>query len=128
MDYTNGFIVVLLLVAAWFFYKKFAGVKGLTELSSEAFAEQLKAVKPSMLIDVREPHEFKNGHITGATNIPLSQLGSRLDQIPQEKTLFLYCQSGMRSKQAATKLIREGHTQVAHLRGGFMSWKGKRTR
>lgn len=123
MELSNGFIVLILIIIAWFMYKRFAGVKGLSELNSTAFAEQLKASKPNMLIDVREPHEFKSGHIAGAVNIPLSQLGSRMNEISKDKALFLYCQSGMRSKQAASQCIRQGHTNVHHLQGGYMSWK-----
>ncbi|WP_195576137.1 rhodanese-like domain-containing protein [Paenibacillus sp. 1001270B_150601_E10] len=126
MDATNGFIVLFLLVIAWFFYKKFAKVKGLTELNHTVFAEKLKETKPHMLIDVREPQEFKSGHIAGAKNIPLSQLDQRLSEIPKDKALFLYCQSGMRSKQAAAKLMRSGYGSLHHLQGGFMAWNGKR--
>lgn len=80
------------------------------------------------LIDVRESHEFQGGHISGAVNIPLSRLGENWSSIPKDKELFIYCQSGMRSKKAATILMRKGLGPVSHLRGGFSSWTGKRSK
>jgi rhodanese-related sulfurtransferase len=47
-----------------------------------------------------EPSEVKQGKISGAVNIPLSQLATRLHEIPPDNAIFLYCRSGMRSKQA----------------------------
>ncbi|ULO10482.1 rhodanese-like domain-containing protein [Paenibacillus sp. 19GGS1-52] len=78
-----------------------------------------------ILIDVREPGEYKTGYINGAKNIPLSQLSGRLGEIPKDNTIFLYCRSGMRSKNAARVLIKNGFTGLVHLQGGLSGWSGK---
>ncbi|WP_338556367.1 rhodanese-like domain-containing protein [Paenibacillus sp. KS-LC4] len=117
-------IVIYILLAMfllWTLYQSFASVKGLRNLTAQQFKSEYKGNK---LIDVRESHEFKGRHIAGAVNIPLSQLSQRLDEIPQDRQVYLYCQSGMRSKQAAKLLSRSGYSQLAHLRGGIMSWNG----
>ena len=118
MDY---FIYILLTVFVfWLLYKQFAPVKGLRNLSPEQFKEESKGNK---IIDVREGHEYKRGHIAGSVNIPLSQLSQRMGEIPKDKNVYLYCQSGMRSKQAAKALSRNGYTNLANLNGGILSWR-----
>ena len=74
---------------------------------------------------VREAHEFQGGHIKGAVNIPLSRLPKRTGEIPQDKELLLYCQSGMRSKRAAGVLRKHGFKKAAHLRGGISAYSGR---
>lgn len=122
-------VIPLLLAAAllWIIIKQVAPAKGLLELPDREFAQTVMSAKKGYLIDVREPHEFQGGHITGAVNIPLSRLGEKWSSIPRDKELFLYCQSGMRSKRAAAILMRKGLGPVSHLRGGFSSWTGKRS-
>lgn len=112
---------VLLIFVIWMLYKQFAPVKGLRTLTAEQFQSESKGSK---VIDVRESHEYKRGHIKGAVNIPLSQLQQRMSEIPKDRAVLVYCQSGMRSKQAAKVLGRHGYSNVADLRGGIMSWKG----
>ncbi|SFE22357.1 Rhodanese-related sulfurtransferase [Paenibacillus algorifonticola] len=117
----NAIYILLALFLLWMLYKQFAPVSGLRNLTPQQFKSEYKGNK---LVDVRESHEFKGGHITGAVNIPLSQLSKRLGEIPQERQVYLYCQSGMRSKQAAMLLSRSGYSQLAHLRGGILTWNG----
>ncbi|MBE1445765.1 rhodanese-like domain-containing protein [Paenibacillus sp. OAS669] len=101
------------------------GVKGLRNLSTEQFREALQKNRNNVLIDVREPNEVKRGYIPGAVNIPLSQFKLRGGEIPAGKSIYLYCQSGMRSKQAARILQKKGFRELAHLQGGIMAWNGK---
>ncbi|MRN52998.1 rhodanese-like domain-containing protein [Paenibacillus sp. LC-T2] len=88
----------------------------------------MEQLKNRLLLDVREQNEYKRGYIPNAKNIPLSQLQQRLGEIPKEQDILLYCQSGMRSKNAARVLQKHGYTRLAHLRGGVSTWSGKLTR
>jgi rhodanese-related sulfurtransferase len=115
------FYILLAALVLWMLYRQFASVKGLRTLPSEQFQNESKGNK---VIDVREIHEYKRGHIKGAVNVPLSQLQQRMGDIPKDRPVYLYCQSGMRSKQAAKLLGRNGFADVADLRGGIMSWSG----
>lgn len=74
-----------------------------------------------VLVDVRTPEEFASGHIPGALNIPLQELGQKTDRLAKDKALILYCRSGSRSAHAAGMLGRLGYTNVQDL-GGIYHW------
>jgi rhodanese-related sulfurtransferase len=115
----------LLIMIAWMVYRMVAPIKGLKTLDTKQFAQ---AYQGNPLIDVRESYEYHSGHIVKAVNIPLSQLKSRLSEIPKDKPIYLYCKSGMRSRQAASILAQQGYTDLTHLAGGIMSWNGPKTK
>lgn len=118
----NIFVVFLLLV---FIYIRFGPTKGLRTLKADAFQNEIDQSSDRVLIDVREPNEYKSGFIPGAKNFPLSQFSHFISDIPQDKDIFLYCKSGMRSKNAALILRKNGYTRLNQLAGGIGSWKGK---
>ncbi|MCM3271950.1 rhodanese-like domain-containing protein [Paenibacillus elgii] len=126
MSYTMVINVLLVAVAVWFVYSRLAPAKGLRTLTPQEFDEELKQNRHSVLIDVREPHEVKQGYIAGAKNIPLSKIKKRLNEIPADKKIYLYCRSGVRSRQAASILRKNGFRELAQLQGGIMSWRGAR--
>jgi adenylyltransferase/sulfurtransferase len=83
---------------------------------------EMKLMADSVMIDVRERHEWEAGHIEGATHLPLSLLRQNLHSFtPPEngKTCIIYCQKGGRSKQAAEMLLRAGFNNIRSLKGGY---------
>ncbi|NEW08155.1 rhodanese-like domain-containing protein [Paenibacillus sp. SYP-B3998] len=128
MTYTSIFNIVALAFLVWFIYSRFASVKGLNNLSSDQLEDELKGNHNCVLIDVRELGEVKQGYIPGAINIPLSQMKQRVGEIKKNDRVYLYCRSGMRSKQAARILKKNGINELSHLQGGIMSWKGSLTK
>ncbi len=86
--------------------------------SSEAQA--LVVQHAALLVDVRNPEEFAQGHLPGAINVPVGDLPGRLDQKDQD--VVVYCRSGHRSAQAAAVLTRAGFTKVHDL-GAMSNWK-----
>ena len=76
----------------------------------------------AVLIDVRTSEEFNREHIPNAVNIPLDQL----DTIGYSKDtkIIVYCQSGMRSREAVNKLADIGYTNLYDLDGGLLNWGG----
>ena len=72
------------------------------------------------VLDVREPVEWQHGHIDGAVHIPLTQLGHRLEEVPDGRTLVV-CQMGGRSAQAVAYLNQHGRDAV-NLAGGMVDW------
>lgn len=117
--------IALIAVVIWLLYRRFAPIKGLRFVNERELQDELRTLNNKVLIDVREPHEYKRGFIKGAINIPLSQLKNRIHEVPRDKEVYLYCQSGMRSKQAGRILSKHGHGNLSHLQGGILSWKGK---
>jgi rhodanese-related sulfurtransferase len=73
------------------------------------------------ILDVRQPAEWRHGHIRGARNLPLMQLKSHLETLPRETTIVTVCASGHRSNAAARKLQRAGY-HVENLKGGMHAW------
>ncbi len=110
----------LALFVIFIAYRMLAPIKGLKTLDAKSFNQ---AIQGQRVIDVREPSEYQSGHIGKAVNIPLSQFSARLSEIPKEQPVYLYCKSGMRSRQAASILAKNGYTQISHLAGGIMSWR-----
>lgn len=117
--------VAILIVVVAFLYTKFKPVAGVKNLNSHEFRDEIKRSTKKVVIDVREVDEYKRGYIQGAVNLPLSQLGQRLNEVPKDNTIFLYCQSGMRSKSAAKMLSKKGYLQINQLQGGISTWRDK---
>ncbi len=95
------------------------------ELSDEVKPEtvaELNAQGKITVIDVREDWEFAEGHIPGATLIPLGSLADRADEIPTDKPVVLVCRSGNRSGQAFRFLSGEGFEDVHNMTGGMNAW------
>lgn len=76
----------------------------------------------AQLVDVREPDEFRAGHASGARNIPLGQLSTRVGEIATDRTVLLICQSGNRSRVAQHLLRRQQITDTRNVQGGTMAW------
>jgi rhodanese-related sulfurtransferase len=73
-------------------------------------------------IDVREPHEYKNGHATGTKNIPLRQLPRRLNRLDPDQHIVCICASGLRSARAARAAAKHGLTAY-NIKGGSRAWR-----
>lgn len=90
-------------------------------LSAEEAQARLKASPAPFLLDVRQPEEYRAGHITGAKLIPLGELSQRLKELPRNREIVCVCRSGSRSHSAAKQLIQAGYTAL-NLRGGMSAW------
>lgn len=75
------------------------------------------------LVDVREAHEWNDGHIPGALHRPLSKLSAWVGELPQDKPVVLYCLSGGRSGQALSLCKSAGHAVEGHMGGGISVWR-----
>ena len=89
---------------------------------SESIQEFIE--KGAVIIDVRSPGEFAGGHIKGSKNIPLNEIGAKINEIKkQNKPVIACCASGMRSSQATSILKQNGIDAING--GGWQSLQGK---
>jgi rhodanese-related sulfurtransferase len=96
-------------------------VKQFTAEDLEKFLQEEKNV---FLLDVREPRELREyGSVKGYVNIPLSQVESRLNEIPKDKTIVTLCERGVRAGRAADTLMKHGYKVVAAC--GHKEWRDK---
>lgn len=84
--------------------------------------QRLKSDKQVIIVDVRQPAETKSGVVPGAVLIPLSEFGSRMNELPTDKPVLTICQSSHRSPFAARKLKAAGY-DVTNVSGGMMAWQ-----
>ncbi|HLQ30130.1 MAG TPA: molybdopterin-synthase adenylyltransferase MoeB [Ktedonobacteraceae bacterium] len=95
----------------------------------EALADQHEADRTHqdiVLVDVREKHEWNEGHIPGAIHVPRGYLELQIEEaVPDKsKTVVLYCAGGVRSLMAGATLQQMGYKDVVSMAGGFGTWKG----
>ena len=74
------------------------------------------------LLDVRTAEEYQKAHLEGAVLIPLSQLEHRLNEIPKNRRILVYCTIGSRSGAAARFLKGKGYREVYNITDGIMGW------
>ena len=89
---------------------------------SEARAMMQSSSSNLLVVDVRTPQEYLQGHLRSAINIPLSDLPIRVGGIEKDRPILVYCQTGYRSTQASTILVKAGFTEVYNLEGGILAW------
>ena len=75
------------------------------------------------MLDVREQYEYDEKHIPDINLLPMSELESRLDELPTDKEVIITCRSGNRSNQVAQFLRQNGYDNVHNMSGGIIAWE-----
>lgn len=99
-------------------------------LNQKKWAAQLKEDKNAVILDVRTPQEYREGHIPNALNIDIYMGKGFLDEIKKletTKNYYVYCKSGGRSAQACSLMKQFGYTNAYNLLGGYSRWSGETT-
>jgi phage shock protein E len=93
-------------------------------ISQQELLGQIKAKADILILDVRTPSEFKDGHIPGAYNIDHREVESRLNEISsyKNKPVIVYCHSGVRAGKVEIYLAAQGFSQIRHLEGDWSGW------
>ena len=99
------------------------------KITSDQAVEMMKKEKNYVIVDVRTPEEYKEGHIPNAINIPLDTIDNYISQNVENlkdknQLIMVYCRSGRRSAEAAKKLLAKGYMNVIDF-GGINDWKGE---
>lgn len=85
-------------------------------------AVRLSNQSNGVFIDVRPHERFKAGTIAQAKNIPLADIDSKINTLPKDKPLIVFCDHGRISVTAGNKLRKHGFDQVVSLEGGLTKW------
>ena len=96
--------------------------KPVSTINALELNDRLKNGKRPVVIDVRQPDEYRSGHIAGAKLIPLNSLNSHMKKLPQSREIVCVCASGNRSGSAARILVKAGFNAV-NMKGGMLSWR-----
>jgi len=100
-----------------------SGVKATVNKISPADALPHTQAAYSQFIDVRTPAEYAAGHAARAVNIPLNELTANLGRIEKNEPVYVICETGRRSDEAADLLLRSGYSWVFDVAGGTSAWR-----
>ncbi|WP_410508788.1 rhodanese-like domain-containing protein [Methanosarcina hadiensis] len=129
--YFASFLVILIAVMIFAPRSGYtpAGIKNVNVEEAKKMVEK----DDVFVLDVRTPSEFNSSHVKGATLIPVTNasgsglspdnlLEARVDEVPKNKKILVYCRSGHRSVSASKILINAGYEQVYNMEGGINAW------
>ena len=91
-------------------------------LSALDLQKKLKNGNKPFVLDVRQPEEFRLGHIPGAKLIPLGDLSRRIKEVPIKREIVCICATGHRSIPAVHKLMAAGYT-ASSIKNGMIAWQ-----
>jgi rhodanese-related sulfurtransferase len=119
-----GLGIVAVVLAAVFLFNP-GGAATADTLPREVSVSEAASLRDdgAFILDVREPDEWIESHIPGATLIPLGELASRVDEVPQDQEVVVVCRSGNRSAEGRDILLAAGFEQVTSMAGGVNQWK-----
>jgi hydroxyacylglutathione hydrolase len=94
----------------------------LPNVSVQELAHRIQHEPDLVVVDVREPAEWREGHIPGARHIPMRQIAARLEEIPRDRRVALTCAGGTRSSLVGSVLLARGFTDLLNVWGGTTGW------
>ncbi len=120
-----AFLVVLVAAAGIVLSQQRAPAA--TQLPAEiSVAQAAQAQKDgAFVLDVRQLEEWAQGHISGATLIPLEELPNRLSEVPRNREVVVVCRTGIRSAEGRDVLKSAGFTRVTSMAGGLTQWQAQ---
>jgi rhodanese-related sulfurtransferase len=74
------------------------------------------------ILDVRTQEEYNAGHIRNSTLIPVQDLSKRLNEVPRDRDILVYCKTGGRSTAASEILVNNGFARIYNMKGGITEW------
>jgi uncharacterized membrane protein YdjX (TVP38/TMEM64 family)/rhodanese-related sulfurtransferase len=125
----NGLIALALVCVVTFLPRWLRKLRAQPMLDVDTLKQQLERGEPVLVLDVRDAAEFNDqqGHIPGATNLPLAELPLRVTELNDRRqdAIRLVCRTDRRSAQAAGVLADAGFAHVRVVRGGMTAWRAK---
>jgi rhodanese-related sulfurtransferase len=119
----RGFAAAAVWVVAVFVGCGRAAAAG--EVTPSELLAAIDARQERLVLDVRTPEEFANGHVPGTVNVPIAELPSRLGELAasRDQEVVVYCERGPRAIAATEILVSAGFAAVQHLKGHMSAWR-----
>ena len=119
-----GAALILVIALGAVFYWPLNNTAASGTLPSEISVDEAAAKRESgaFILDVREPEEWVEYHIPGATLIPLGELEARASEVPLDREVVVVCRSGNRSQVGRDILLKSDFNQVTSMAGGMKQW------
>ena len=120
----KNLVLVMALIMTTVFILGSCGT-GYKKISQDEAMKIMEEESGYLIVDVRRPDEFAEGHIEGAINVPNEGIAEEMpEELPdKDQLLLIYCRTGRRSKEASEKLAKIGYTNVYEF-GGINTWTG----
>jgi phage shock protein E len=121
---TREILAVLLLCSSSGLVACSQAVSETGAVESQVLAARIANGDAPLILDVRTPAEFAEGHLPGAINIPHDELASRVEELGVERDaeVVVYCRSGRRAGLAESVLVETGFSNVHDLSGHWLGW------
>lgn len=115
----------IIAIIATLFALTVIGSADVTDITAKKAAARLKKDPKIVVVDVRMPGEFAEGHIEGAVNINMNSkdFAAKLGKLDRDKTYLMHCKSGGRSSASLPVWKRLGFKNVLHLTSGTLGWE-----
>jgi hydroxyacylglutathione hydrolase len=94
----------------------------LPQITPGALSQRLAEERDLVVLDVREPVEWADGHVQGARHVPMRQVAARLGELPRDRRIAVTCAGGVRSSLVASLLLSQGFTDLVNVWGGMTGW------
>ena len=119
-------VLLVIQIAAAVLLLSSCGGTSYTRISQDEAMQMMQEETDYLIVDVRRPDEFAEGHIAGAINVPNEDIYDEMPELlpNKDQILLIYCRSGNRSKEASKKLADIGYTNVYEF-GGINTWEGE---
>ncbi|MDO4762872.1 MAG: thioredoxin domain-containing protein [Flavobacteriaceae bacterium] len=97
------------------------------KLNAREFQNEVKETQNALVVDVRTPEEFENGHLDGALNVDWrnQNFEEKILKVDKNQPVFVYCMSGRRSAKAIAKMKELGFSNIVEMSGGMIAWRGE---
>lgn len=115
--------LAIVLVAGLVIYQGMQPAKVSMPAEISVAQAAVKRDQGAFILDVRQPEEWQQFHIPGATLIPLGELPNRLNEVPKDKEIVVVCRTGHRSAQGRDILLNAGFPMVTSMAGGVTQWQ-----
>ncbi len=112
-------MAVVMVCMAWSLALALAGARDISSREAKALLEKSRNI---FLLDVRTPQENSQARLPGSVLIPIGEFERRINEVPRNKTILVYCAVGSRSKPVAELLSQRGYIEVYNMTDGIIGW------